>query len=218
MREEEGEQALKLLEPVRPTIEFPPAAATPSPAIGNAETERGVAEADVPTQPARMLGFVRKIVGERGFGFIRADDRSDIFFHASCLVDGGFNELAEGQRVSFEISNAHSRPRAVNVEKLDLGFCRSFSFKAGVMRSPLNSRPLPDRDPAKRQGLAPRPLKRCWSLLVCDVVCAGSAGREHRESRLRVCRFPPGRGRAGMALAAGKVFSRLFFVEQTFTL
>ena len=48
-------------------------------------------------------GVVARIVRDRGFGFIRAEGGSDIFFHASTLPAGVFDTLAEGQSVEFEV-------------------------------------------------------------------------------------------------------------------
>lgn len=50
-----------------------------------------------------MTGTIRKLKATEGFGFIRGEDGTDRFFHKSSVVGGVevFDELAEGQRVSF---------------------------------------------------------------------------------------------------------------------
>ena len=48
-------------------------------------------------------GVVARIVRDRGFGFIRTEGGSEIFFHASTLPSGVFDSLGEGQLVEFEV-------------------------------------------------------------------------------------------------------------------
>ena len=47
-------------------------------------------------------GVVARLIRDRGFGFIRAQDGSEIFFHASTLPPGVFDTLAEGQELEYE--------------------------------------------------------------------------------------------------------------------
>ncbi len=65
-------------------------------------------------------GVIKKIVSDRGFGFISADG-GDIFFHHSSAPDGGFDELKEGQAVEYELDDdgggrRGKGPRAVAVK------------------------------------------------------------------------------------------------------
>jgi CspA family cold shock protein len=46
-------------------------------------------------------GTIKRLVGDRGFGFITQADGTEIFFHRS-KVTGSFDSLTEGQRVSYE--------------------------------------------------------------------------------------------------------------------
>lgn len=65
-----------------------------------------------------MTGQVRKIVRDRGFGFIR-DERSgkEYFFHrAQLVVPNVFETLVEGQSVQFDTADNPKGPRAVNVK------------------------------------------------------------------------------------------------------
>ena len=63
----------------------------------------------------RQPGTVRRIVRDRGFGFIGADGGGDLFFHRSALPAGDFDRLVEGQRVTFELGQGAKGPRAENV-------------------------------------------------------------------------------------------------------
>ena len=46
-----------------------------------------------------MSGTIKKLVAERGFGFITAEDGNDYFFHRSGTID--FDRLDTGAKVSF---------------------------------------------------------------------------------------------------------------------
>jgi len=61
-------------------------------------------------------GKVKRLVQERGFGFITADDGREIFFHRSEVQGTTFETLREGQRVSFEVEKGQKGPRAVRVQ------------------------------------------------------------------------------------------------------
>jgi cold shock protein len=63
-----------------------------------------------------MTGSVKKVVSERGFGFIAAEDGQEYFFHRSGL-DGSlsFDQVYVGEQVSFVVSNGDKGPRASNV-------------------------------------------------------------------------------------------------------
>jgi CspA family cold shock protein len=61
-------------------------------------------------------GTIKKLVSERGFGFIAAEDGKEYFFHRSG-VDGltSFDSLTGGERVTFEIEPSPKGPRANRV-------------------------------------------------------------------------------------------------------
>ncbi len=55
---------------------------------------------------------------DRGFGFITPDGQDkDVFFHTSALNGVAFDDLREGDTVSFDIEQSDKGPRAVNVSK-----------------------------------------------------------------------------------------------------
>jgi cold shock protein len=60
-------------------------------------------------------GMIKRLVRDRGFGFIRDDGGQEWFFHRSAVAQGVFDELAEGQRVSFDEEESAKGPRAGNV-------------------------------------------------------------------------------------------------------
>lgn len=62
-------------------------------------------------------GTVKKVVSERGFGFIAADDGKEYFFHRSALAATiDFDRLAGGEKVQFEIEQDPKGARAKHVE------------------------------------------------------------------------------------------------------
>ena len=60
-------------------------------------------------------GKVKKLVRDRGFGFISDTDGREVFFHQSSLLDAKFDALNEEQTVEFEIEQSPKGPRAINV-------------------------------------------------------------------------------------------------------
>jgi CspA family cold shock protein len=47
-------------------------------------------------------GVIKKLVPDRGFGFI-SGERGEVFFHHSVVADGGFDDLQDGQAVVYEL-------------------------------------------------------------------------------------------------------------------
>ena len=64
-------------------------------------------------------GTIKKLVSDKGFGFISpTNGGADIFFHMSAVDGTHFDNLQEGQSVSFEVEEGGGRgkgPRASNV-------------------------------------------------------------------------------------------------------
>ncbi|QDV14006.1 Cold shock protein CspB [Rosistilla oblonga] len=59
-----------------------------------------------------------KRVTDKGFGFIDTGGAKDLFFHSSALEGVRFDDLREGQRVSFEEGRGPKGPCAENVKVL----------------------------------------------------------------------------------------------------
>lgn len=62
-----------------------------------------------------MKGKIKRIIQERGFGFISAEDGTEVFFHRSALQDTNFDTLEEGNSVEFDLEKGYKGPRAVNL-------------------------------------------------------------------------------------------------------
>jgi len=55
---------------------------------------------------------------DRGFGFIsREGEEKDLFFHSSDLKNVEFNDLKEGDKVTFDVTEGEKGPRATNVSR-----------------------------------------------------------------------------------------------------
>jgi len=66
-----------------------------------------------------MKGTVKMFNKEKGFGFIRAEDGQDVFFHYSSIVMEGYKTVVEGEPVEFDVEQSDRGLRASNVRKLD---------------------------------------------------------------------------------------------------
>jgi cold shock protein len=61
-------------------------------------------------------GIVKKLISDRGFGFITADDGKDYFFHRDGLEESvDFDRLSGGEKVEFDVEQSPRGPRAVKV-------------------------------------------------------------------------------------------------------
>jgi CspA family cold shock protein len=65
---------------------------------------------------AAMADGVIKKVLDKGFGFITTGNGKDLFFHSSAVQGGGFNELREGQKVTYTEAMGQKGPCAENVK------------------------------------------------------------------------------------------------------
>lgn len=64
-----------------------------------------------------MNGVIKKKT-EKGFGFIAQEGQEkDLFFHSNSLVGVTFNDLREGDNVTFEVEESPKGLNAVNVKK-----------------------------------------------------------------------------------------------------
>ena len=62
-----------------------------------------------------MQGTIKRVIRDRGFGFIRSAEGQEVFFHRSGLQGLNFDDLKEGDNVDFEVERGDKGPRAVNV-------------------------------------------------------------------------------------------------------
>ena len=67
---------------------------------------------------SQATGKVKWFNESKGFGFIEQDNGKDVFVHFSAIQGSGFKTLAEGQRVSFEVTQGQKGPQASNVQAI----------------------------------------------------------------------------------------------------
>jgi len=65
-----------------------------------------------------ITGSVKWFNDAKGYGFITVENGPDVFVHHSSILGEGFKSLAEGQKVSFEITKGQKGDQASNVKKL----------------------------------------------------------------------------------------------------
>ncbi len=67
------------------------------------------------------IGKIKKLVTDKGFGFIQPENGQDVFFHHTTVEDRQFDDLTEGQKVEFSVDQSGGRdkgPRATSVKPL----------------------------------------------------------------------------------------------------
>ena len=62
-----------------------------------------------------MNGTIKRMVSDKGFGFVAAEDGNE-FFHQSACTSTPFDSMHEGQAVTFERGQGPKGPRAENVK------------------------------------------------------------------------------------------------------
>ncbi len=64
-----------------------------------------------------MNGVIKKKT-DKGFGFITVEGQDkDLFFHSNSLVDVTFDELKEGDSVTFDVEDSPKGKNATNVKR-----------------------------------------------------------------------------------------------------
>jgi len=63
---------------------------------------------------ATMNGTIKRMT-DKGFGFIQTADGTEYFFHQSACMSTRYDDLREGQAVSFTVGQGPKGPRAENV-------------------------------------------------------------------------------------------------------
>jgi len=80
-----------------------------------AVTSRAVSIQSITTGNAQMAEGTIKKLTDKGFGFINTGKEKDLFFHSSSLQGVSYEELREGQKVSYTEGRGPKGPCAENV-------------------------------------------------------------------------------------------------------
>ena len=62
-------------------------------------------------------GTVKRLMRERGFGFISAEDGREIFFHRSELQNVDFDKLEQGDQLKFNVTKGDKGTKATDIKK-----------------------------------------------------------------------------------------------------
>ena len=84
-----------------------------SPGRGRGRARRPAART-APSGP-KVRGKIKKLVRDRGFGFVRGDDGKEVFFHRSGLAATDYDSLSEGDVVEYVVQEGPRGARAENV-------------------------------------------------------------------------------------------------------
>jgi len=60
-------------------------------------------------------GVIRRLVRDRGFGFIKCGEGQEVFFHRSELQTASFDSIRKGQSVQFKVGLTHKGLRAIDI-------------------------------------------------------------------------------------------------------
>ncbi len=85
------------------------------PRRGGRRGRRQSGPTNVPSGP-KVKGRIKKMVRDRGFGFIRGDDGKEVFFHRSGLAAADYDALSEGDAVEYVVQEGPRGARAENVK------------------------------------------------------------------------------------------------------
>ena len=64
---------------------------------------------------ASLTGTIKRLIADKGFGFILASDGKEYFFHNSACTQTRFDDLREGQSVTYDVGQGPKGPRGENV-------------------------------------------------------------------------------------------------------
>lgn len=63
-------------------------------------------------------GTIKKLITDKGFGFIQTDNGKDLFFHHSEVQGGSIETLREGEKVTYEVGQGRKGPCAISVRSV----------------------------------------------------------------------------------------------------
>jgi CspA family cold shock protein len=89
---------------------------------------------------ASMNGTIKRLVSDKGFGFILAGDGFEYFFHNSACQQTAFDDLREGQTVTFDVGQGPERTegrerQALLTAFVTCGLSEGFRFRSRVASS-----------------------------------------------------------------------------------
>lgn len=64
-----------------------------------------------------VTGTIKRLVSDKGFGFVAASNGTEYFFHQSACTGVAFDQLREGDTVTFTTGQSAKGPRAENISR-----------------------------------------------------------------------------------------------------
>src|SRR5262245_18769535 len=83
--------------------------------LGSDRSQADTIQPIIPRKRIMPEGTIKKLL-DKGFGFINTGKDKDLFFHSSAVQGVSFEELREGQRVSYTEGRGPKGPCAENVK------------------------------------------------------------------------------------------------------
>jgi CspA family cold shock protein len=77
-----------------------------------------IGEAFLKGERNMFTGTVKRIMRDKGFGFISATDGREVFFHRSEVKNVDFDELREGDHLEFGVTKGKKGPQAVDINRV----------------------------------------------------------------------------------------------------
>lgn len=65
-------------------------------------------------------GTIKKLVTEKGFGFVKIGEKEDLFFHMSACDGVDFEDLDEGDTVEYEIDRNHKSDKGPRASRISV--------------------------------------------------------------------------------------------------
>jgi cold shock CspA family protein/ribosome-associated translation inhibitor RaiA len=72
------------------------------------------------TPPAPLRGVIARVLQDQGYGFLLAEDGTEVYFHRNAVRDLDFDSLEEGTEVSFNLEQGQKGPQATTVHPISV--------------------------------------------------------------------------------------------------
>ncbi|MDX2229114.1 MAG: HPF/RaiA family ribosome-associated protein [Leptolyngbyaceae cyanobacterium bins.349] len=99
--------------------------------------QREAEKAQINTDPQDTTALVTKIFREQGYGFIKALDGEDIYFHRNSVIHDDFDRLEVGTGVRYVATMGEQGPQATTVQIVDKAGVRAGKADATLVDPPL---------------------------------------------------------------------------------
>ena len=67
-----------------------------------------------------MVSVVKWFKDEKGYGFIKFNDKEDIFIHYSSIIQDGYKSLKKDDQVEFDLIETTKGYQAINTRRINM--------------------------------------------------------------------------------------------------